>query len=149
MKGIYLSLGSNIEPEKNIPAAIALLKDTFEVAKISSIYETDPVGPAGPEKFWNLAVEIRTSETLEKLTEKLRRIESRLGRSRGENKFAARTIDLDILPQPAYQQQAFIMVPLAEIAPAEKDPETEKSFSDLVKNLIGGTAGVRKVTNMI
>ena len=144
MKRVYLSLGSNIEPEKYIPAAIQLLKDNFKVLDVSSIYETDPVGPAGNLKFWNLAIALSTDKE-ETLLPKIRSIESQLGRTRGENKFAPRTIDIDILPQPDYQKLAFIMIPLAEIAPKEKDPQTGKSFLELADKLREEAKSFRRI----
>lgn len=136
MSSVFLSLGSNIEPNKNIPAGLKLLKEKLEVLKISPAYETAPVGPAGPQKFWNLAVEIESGLSRKNLTEKLREIEAALGRGRDpENKFAARTIDIDILPQPDYQNQAFIMIPLADIAPETQDTETGKTFKSLALKL--------------
>lgn len=130
MNAVYLSLGSNLQPEKYIPEAVKLLKESFTVLAVSSVYETDPVGPAGPNKFWNLAAAVK-SEEMDILKSKIRNVEFRLGRIRSENKFAPRTIDIDILPQEDYQELAFIMIPLAEIAPREKDPSTGKSFSEL------------------
>lgn len=130
MNAVYLSLGSNLHPEKNIPEAIELLKNSFTVLAVSSVYETDPVGPAGVNQFWNLAAAIQSEEP-GKLKTKIRAIETQLGRIRTDNKFAPRTIDIDILPQADYQTLAFIIIPLAEIAPNEKDPETGKRFSEL------------------
>ncbi len=138
MSSVFLSLGSNIEPENNIPACLRLMKEKLQVLKISPVYETDPVGPAGPQKFWNLAVEIESDFGKKALTEKLREIEAALGRSRNpDDKFAARTIDIDILPQPDYQNQAFIMIPLAGIAPETRDPETGETFKNLAEKLRG------------
>ena len=136
MSRIFLSIGSNIEPQKNIPACFKALRKEFYLKKISSVYETVPEGPAGNQNFWNAAAEIETELDLESLTKKLRRIEDQLGRKRdSQNKFAPRTIDLDILPQEDYQKRAFIMIPLAEIAPEERDLETGKSFRELAENL--------------
>ena len=156
MQTIFLSLGSNIEPQKNIPACLEILKKEFRVKKISSIYETDPVGPRGDlrqksrripacppagrgpkfqwrKKFWNAAAAIETDLDAKRLTEKLRRIEERLGRRRDPaDKFAPRTIDIDILlydqrqmstpkltiPHPRMLERDFVMMPLKEIAPA-------------------------------
>ncbi len=133
---VFLSIGSNIEPERHIPACLQLLKKNFEVLKISPIYETDPVGPAGEHPFWHLAVEFETALTKKELSEKLREIERALGRTRDPlNKFAPRTIDLDILPQPDYQNQAFIMIPLAHLAPEALDPETGETFKSLAEKL--------------
>lgn len=136
MSSVFLSLGSNIEPAKNIPACLKLLKENFTVLKISPVYETDPVGPAGPQPFWNLAIEIESNLDRKNLTEKLRKVEARLGRTRDpQNKFIPRTLDIDILPQPDYQNQAFIMVPLADIAPETRDPETGETFKSLAAKL--------------
>ena len=132
MSSVFLSIGSNIDPAKNIPDCLKILKEKFNVLKISPVYETDPVGPAGNRKFWNLAVEIENVLERKILTEKLRRAERVLGRVRDvKNKFVPRTIDIDILPQPDYQNQGFIMIPLADIAPKAEDPETGKSFQEL------------------
>lgn len=131
----FLSAGSNIDPRKHIPLSIQTLKQDFQLIKVSSVYETDPVGAAGGKKFWNYAAEIEFAGNREELTVKIREIEKLLGRQRDPNdKFAPRCIDVDILPQPDYQKQAFIMVPLAEIAPEEKDAETGKSFEELAGN---------------
>ncbi len=145
MNTVYLSLGSNIHPEQHIPASVEFLKQTFQIKKISSTYETTPVGPAGSETFWNLVAAIQTDDTRETLVVKLRRIEEIMGRVRSENKFAPRTIDIDILPQPEYQQHAFIMIPLAEIAPEEKDPETGKNFGELAKALTKEAENFKRV----
>ena len=144
MSLFYLSIGSNVHPESNIPACIRLLRETFDVKKISSVYETDPIGPAGDKKFWNLAAEIESVLSRENLIAEIRRLEEKLGRKREANKFAPRSIDIDLLPQPGYQEQGFIMIPLAEIAPETKDPETGKSFVGLEKSL-KKTGAVKKI----
>ena len=143
-KQFFLSLGSNIEPEKNIPSCIESLKKNLSVKKISSIYETDPVGPAGPLKFWNAVVEIESEETRGTLIATVRRIEEGLGRRRNpSDKFAPRPIDIDILPQADYQRHAFIIIPLAEIAPDAHDEETGKIFRDLASEV--SERGVKKL----
>ena len=136
MSFVFLSIGSNIEPEKNIPACLQLLKKKFPSVKTSPVYETDPVGPAGRHKFWNLAAQIETSLDRKTLVEELRKVENELGRRRDpDNKFLPRSIDIDILPQTDYQQHAFIMIPLADIAPETEDPETGKTFKGLAEKL--------------
>lgn len=143
---IFLSIGSNIEPERHVPACIETLQKKFSVLKVSSIYETDPVGTPGAEKFWNAAAEIETDFDAEKLSAELRGIEMSLGRRRiPGNKFAPRTIDIDVLPQPGFQKQGFVMIPLAEIAPEEKDSETGRTFSELASALAGKKEKCRKV----
>jgi 2-amino-4-hydroxy-6-hydroxymethyldihydropteridine diphosphokinase len=145
MNIFYISAGSNIEPEKYIPLCIASLKSRFPEIKISSVYETDPVGPAGPGKFWNFAARIETAVDRETVFKELKAIEASLGRKREANKFAPRTIDLDLLPQDGYQNQAFIVVPLAEIAPEETDEETGKTFGELSGKLQKQAGNFRKV----
>ncbi len=80
MSRFFLSIGSNIQPEKNVPACIVLLRKSFDVKKVSSVYETDPVGPAGDKKFWNLAAEIESVLPREKLIAEIRDLEEKLGR---------------------------------------------------------------------
>jgi 2-amino-4-hydroxy-6-hydroxymethyldihydropteridine diphosphokinase len=136
MSTFFLSLGSNIRPEKNIPVCLERLKKKFHVKQISSIYETKPVGAAKGGNFWNLAAAIETDLDQETLSRELRQIENALGRKRDpRDKYAPRTIDIDLLPQPGYQKQAFIMIPLAEIAPKEIDPESGRSIADLANTL--------------
>lgn len=141
----FLSLGSNVQPQEFIPKAIDLLKQRFTVKQVSTIYETQPVGPAGKKSFWNLVVSIETHEDRETLTAKLRSIEAELGRMRSEDKFAPRTLDIDILPQPDYQDMAFIIIPLAEIAPEEKDSQSGKTFKELAAGLQKQAADFKKI----
>lgn len=132
MRRVFLSLGSNVQPEIHVPACLKSIQKTFKIIRHSSIYETDPVGPAGDKKFWNLTLEIETDQEKSLLVESLRKIEKKHGRTRsGKNKFEPRTIDIDLLPQEGYQTMSFIIIPLAEMAPESLDPETGKSFSDL------------------
>lgn len=144
MKRVFLSIGSNIEPAKNIPVCLEILRQKFRLIKVSSVYETDPVGPSGKEKFWNLAVEIETTLGRSDLVKELRVIEAGLGRNRDDaNKFAPRTIDLDLLPFPGSTDQPFVMIPLAEMAPSQKDPDSGKTFEALAQKWKKG--GWRKI----
>ncbi len=146
MRSVFLSIGSNVHPEKNVPACLQLLKENFCLKQVSSIYETEPVGPAGDKHFWNLAVEIETPLSPKDFLSALRTIEEKLGRERSpENKFMPRTIDLDILPLPDYEKHAFIMVPLAEIAPGERDEKSGKTFREIATPLAEKMEGIKKV----
>ncbi len=149
MNRFFISIGSNLEPEKNIPACLTLLKKEFEGIKRSSVYETDPVGPAGDKKFWNLVVQIQTPLDKKSLVEKMREIEKQLGRKReAANRFAARTIDLDLLPTPDYADQGFVIIPLAEMAPAERDPVSGKTFRELAEPF-RTQRGLRKISSLL
>lgn len=146
MSTYYLSIGSNINPEVHIPRCRETLRKELTVKKISTAYETDPVGPAGNKKFWNLAAAIEFSGQPKELARRIRVIEESLGRTRDpQNKFAPRTIDIDILPQPDFQNQAFIVLPLAEIAPKELDSVTGKTFEELARPLQKEARGFKPV----
>lgn len=134
MTAAFLSIGSNIEPQKNIPLCLDLLRTRFRVLKESSIYETAPVGSAGMENFWNLAAKIEMELSREELIKKIRSIESALGRTRDpQNKFAPRTIDIDLLPETGFAELPFVMIPLAEIAPEQYDPDSGKLYREIAE----------------
>ncbi len=148
MKGVnaYISVGSNIEPEKNIPEALEKLKKYVCVNKISTFYRTIPIGRPEQPAFLNGIWQINAGQTARELKfDVLRRIEAELGRVRTEDKYAARTIDLDIalygdmlineadlhIPDPDIRQRPFIAVPLLELAPLLVLPDTGELLSSL------------------
>lgn len=92
-----IGLGSNINPEENIPQAIDTIRAGFRVIKISSFVETDPVGFKEQNRFVNGALLIETDMDAPSLKAALRDIEAGLGRVKSENRNGPRTIDLDIL----------------------------------------------------
>ena len=147
MKSYFLSLGSNIKPEYHMPQCVELLEEQFGSIQVSSFYETDPVGPAGKDFFWNAVAHIKSGQAREALSDKLKQIEEELGRVRNvEDKFIARTIDIDILPQENYQKQGFIIIPLAEIASDIEDEESGLTFGELASQLSDeDKAGCRKI----
>ncbi|MFS0646165.1 2-amino-4-hydroxy-6-hydroxymethyldihydropteridine diphosphokinase [Siminovitchia sp. 179-K 8D1 HS] len=127
----FLSLGSNIgDRERALLDAVKELEKTtgIHVKKISSIYETDPVGYTDQAPFLNMAVKIATSLSPEELLSKCLSIEEKLGRVR-EFRWGPRKIDLDILlynteniemevlqiPHPRMTERAFVLIPLLEI----------------------------------
>ena len=142
---VYLNLGSNLEPEENIPLAIKLLKEVGEISAVSSVWETESVGYAAPN-FLNVCVLLRTPFDAEHVKHKINRpIEAQMGRVRGENKNAPRPIDIDIVlfdETPHNVQtwdQAFVIVPLAELVPEFEHPllnEKLANLSDLLKKQV-------------
>jgi 2-amino-4-hydroxy-6-hydroxymethyldihydropteridine diphosphokinase len=144
MPGVYLSIGSNIHREINIPSALNEIHDLFGALKVSSVYETDAVGFEGPP-FYNLTVLFHSDEPVLKIAKMLREIEIRHGRTRKSAKFSGRTLDLDILlygdlvlhddkiqiPRDDIIRYAFVLEPLAEIAPEQRHPVTRERFSEL------------------
>ncbi|HUJ16986.1 MAG TPA: 2-amino-4-hydroxy-6-hydroxymethyldihydropteridine diphosphokinase [Nitrospirota bacterium] len=132
MARAFISIGSNIDPETNVRSAILGLASTERVTAISTVYRTEPVGPPGQPWFYNCVVEIETDLAPRELKFRLlRSIESELGRTRGSDKFAARTIDLDlllwdglvmttpdlVLPDPDIPLRPFLAIPIRELAP--------------------------------
>lgn len=136
---VYLNLGSNIEPEKNIPQAIQLLKQVTDVIAISSVWETESVG-YDAANFLNVCVLIHSGLSASELKEKFfRPIELQLGRVRNGIKNAPRTIDIDIV---LYDQTpdnlstwnyGFVFVPLAELLPEFIHPAFNQKLSVLME----------------
>ncbi|HQV95893.1 MAG TPA: 2-amino-4-hydroxy-6-hydroxymethyldihydropteridine diphosphokinase [Anaerolineales bacterium] len=137
----YLSLGSNIEPEVNLPKAVTLLSQSGEIAKISSAWETKPVGGSGGN-YLNACLSYKTTLAQDKLkTSIIHPIESSLGRKRAQDKYAPRTIDIDIILFDGeivgrrWLAQAFVIVPLAEIYPEFHNPNANESITKTATRL--------------
>lgn len=143
MSQIYISIGSNINRNQNISASLAALEHTFGELNISSIYESEAVGFAG-ENFYNLVVGAQTDFTIIMVVESLKKIEDENGRVRGGERFSARTLDLDLLiyddiiaqepaqiPRDEITKNAFVLWPLAEIAPNDVLPGSDKTYQQL------------------
>lgn len=116
-------LGSNIEPERNIPKAVELLQDKLTVLKASSIWESASVDCCYPD-YLNMALLVMTEKDAEQLKQQvLRPLEDRMGRVRTEDKNASRTIDFDIILfdgavlDPALWQHAHRAIPVSELVP--------------------------------
>lgn len=137
----YLSLGSNIEPEVNLPKAVRLLSEHGSIQKISSVWESESVGAEGPN-YLNLCLSFQSvfarSELIENI---LHPIEAQLGRRRGANKFAPRTMDIDVVifdgevVSGHWLTQAFVVVPLAEIFPEFKPASNHETIQETATRL--------------
>lgn len=119
----YLNLGSNIEPEVNLPRAVGLLSKAGEILKASQVWESEPVGTRGAN-YLNACLLFRSVHSLAQIKEKVvLPIEAQLGRIRTEDKFAPRPMDIDIIlfdDTPLNERVwslAFVVVPLADIYP--------------------------------
>ena len=140
MARAFVGIGANLgEPERQIRAALAELaaSEGVEVAAVSSLRETDPVGYEDQPRFLNGAAVVETELSPRELLERLLEIERRLGRVRGEGpRFGPRTIDLDLLlygdetvdepgltiPHPRLAERRFALEPLAELDPGLEIP---------------------------
>lgn len=144
MPTAYISIGSNIERDKNIPSSLAALKHCFGKLTISSVYESEPVGFAG-ESFYNLVAGFDSDLPVREIAKQLRQIEQDHGRTREAQKFSARTLDLDLIlygdliisdgclqiPRDEIERYAFVLEPLAEIASDLTHPVSGKSYAVL------------------
>jgi 2-amino-4-hydroxy-6-hydroxymethyldihydropteridine diphosphokinase len=140
----YISIGSNIDKDKNIIASLRALEHHFGQLTISSIYESEPVGFTG-DTFYNLVVGFNSESGVKEVAKQLRQIELDNGRTRDSQKFSARTLDLDLilyddlilndgrlqLPRDEIERYAFVLEPLAEIAPTLKHPISHLSYAEL------------------
>lgn len=151
MNVAYLSLGSNIAPKQNLPAAVALLAEVGRLIAVSHAYETPPVGNPSDPPFLNAAVALETPLSAEALKEDvLRPLEDRLGRRRTDDPNAPRTIDVDIslfndqvlqvgkrrIPDPEILRYPHIAVPLADVAPAYRHPETGETLAEIARRVV-------------
>lgn len=144
MARVYIGVGSNIAPAEHVRAAVAALRERFGRLDVSSVYESRPVGFDGAN-FYNLAVGFDTELSVDAVADTMQAIEDAQGRDRTVPRFAARTIDLDVLlyddmvldkphlhlPRPEILERAFVLQPLAEIAPDVVHPTLQRSFAEL------------------
>jgi 2-amino-4-hydroxy-6-hydroxymethyldihydropteridine diphosphokinase len=142
MATIYLSLGSNIAVQENIAAALDGLENEFGKLQISSVYESESVGFDG-DNFLNLVVGIRTDTAVGEISRCLKRLENSRQRDRSTPRFSARTLDIDILcaddhhgsidgidlPRDEILKNAFVLLPLSEIAGDRLHPVTGVSYA--------------------
>jgi 2-amino-4-hydroxy-6-hydroxymethyldihydropteridine diphosphokinase len=162
MTKIFLSIGSNLDPEHHIPVAIEDLEKEFGPLEISSLYESDAVGFEGPS-FLNLVAAFDSSLSAETIAAKLRSLEERHGRTRESRKFSSRTLDIDLIlygdhsiqtggleiPRPEITRYAFVLEPLAEIAPDLLDPVSGKSYGSLWATFDRTTVRQHKIARLI
>jgi len=136
MNKAYLILGSNIQPEVNIPRALGLLARSFNLVAVSDTWRTKAVG-SNADDFFNTAVEIETGLDKEMLKERcLCHIEEIMGRVRQKDKNAPRTIDIDIVVfneqilENAIFSAEHLALPLAELFPNLKNPQNRSTLKE-------------------
>lgn len=158
MARVYVSIGSNIEREQHVRAALNALEAHYGRVQCSTVYETDAVGFDG-DAFYNLVVGFETGEKPAEVLRRLREIEDCNGRSREGARFSARTLDLDLLlyddlileegrlqlPREEITRYAFVLKPLAEIAGSLRHPLTGKTYAQLWNDFPRKDLGIRPV----
>jgi len=138
---VYLNIGSNIDPEHHLQQAIHLLREHGKVEAISNAWQSHAFGSNGPD-FLNACVLFLTPLQADELKEQvIRPIEAKLGRVRGEDKFAPRTIDIDIIlfdEEPfgwEFWSNAFVVVPLAELLPDFHHPLNYEKLAQVANHM--------------
>jgi len=154
---VYLGLGSNLgDRQANLERAVELLGQRLDMVKMSSVYETEPVGYEDQPMFLNAVCRVKTDIGPLQLLSLVKGIEASIGRVPGFTD-GPRLIDIDIIlygdmvmmdpeltiPHPRMAQRAFVLIPLAEIAPGLVHPFSGESVEEMVAN-VDGIDGVKK-----
>ncbi|MDX1735874.1 MAG: 2-amino-4-hydroxy-6-hydroxymethyldihydropteridine diphosphokinase [Halioglobus sp.] len=158
MAVVYLGVGSNIERERYICAGLDALERLFGAMAMSSVYDGAAVGFAG-QPFLNLVVRIETDMALEQLAATLRHLEREHGRPDNAPRLSARQLDIDILtyddrvgtyghvtlPREEILYNAFVLRPLAELAPQVQHPVARRSYAELWRDYDHAAQTLRRV----
>jgi 2-amino-4-hydroxy-6-hydroxymethyldihydropteridine diphosphokinase len=143
MARLYISLGSNVDRQHYVSAGLTALEQLFGQLTLSSLFASKAVGFDGAE-FYNMVIGATTSLTIEQVAKALRDIEFANGRQVNAKKYSPRTLDLDLLlfddlilnspaqiPRAEITENAFVLWPLAEVAPKLNHPILQQSYQQL------------------
>jgi 2-amino-4-hydroxy-6-hydroxymethyldihydropteridine diphosphokinase len=155
---VYLGLGANVGDRlANLRMALARLQTLARLETVSSLYETQPQGVSDQPLFFNAVCRVSTGLEPQALLRFLKNLEWEIGRRPGGQTWGPRLIDLDILlyddrvvdapelkvPHPRLAERAFVLVPLAELAPELRHPLLGKTMKELLASV--GEEGVRRI----
>lgn len=155
---VYVSVGSNVDRERHVSAAIALLKRCYRQVHPSPVYECDAVGFEG-DPFYNLVVGFDVVDSPNVVLRQLKRIEGLCGRDRSDCRYSSRTLDIDLLlygnlvlrdngvsvPRDDILTHAFVLKPLADIAGDGVHPIEKRTYAELWANFDHSSCPVRTV----
>lgn len=143
MATIYLGLGSNVQPKRNLRRAMRELRHRYGDVEASAVYRSAAVGFDG-DPFLNLVVRIRSDHTAAQVNAEIERLHELSGRVRGGDKWVARPLDIDLLlyddevidepgirvPRSDVLEYSFVLRPLSELAPELVHPQTGRTMQE-------------------
>lgn len=142
MPRVYLSLGSNVDPEDNLRLGVAALQSRYGCPELSPVYRSKAVGFDGDD-FLNLVASVDTADSIEAIAEHIETIHRLAGRDRSPARYSSRTLDIDlltwgdavldgeplVLPRDDILRYAFVLKPLTDIAADDRHPVTGRTYA--------------------
>ena len=139
---VVISVGTNIDREKNLKAALAMLRYTYGALQMSPVYSNPAIGFTGPD-FYNLVVSFETTQTVKQVTNFLHGVEASQGRIRQGGQLGSRELDLDLLlygdqvlhgkgidvPRGEIHEQPYVLMPLSWLLPNGRHPVTQARYA--------------------
>ena len=142
MVRVVISVGTNIDRENNLKAALAALRHTYGALQMSPVYSNPAIGFTGPE-FYNLVVSFETTQTVKEVTNFLHGVEASQGRIRQGDRLGSRELDLDLLlygdqvlhgesidvPRGEILEHPHVLMPLSWLLPDDRHPATQERYA--------------------